>query len=804
MSDLRFAFRQLLKNPGFTTVAVLTLALGIGANTSMFSLLNTLLFRALPYPDSERLVAIFRTSPHSQSWPHSPGNIVDYREQNSVFEYFAAYRRSSYNLSDPGQPAERFDGMRVTADFFPALGVRPALGRFFTAEDDEPGAEPVMVLSDGYWMRRFGGDTNVTGRVVRVDGQSVTIIGVMPAGFEHPLLWDKVDSWRPMGFTAEQRRSRGNNYLQAIGRLKRGVSIQRAQAEMKALQVRLAKEHPGEVHPLDSLRLEPLHRLVSDDIGRKVSWFTFGLAGFVLLIACANLANLQLVRTAARAREFAVRAALGAQRGRLLKQSLTESVAVSLVGGALGLLLAMWCNDLVGKRLFSALPGVAVALDMRVFAFALTCSVLTGLIFGAVPAGLASRTDVNEALKDNLRGTTASRPYHALRSALIVGEVGFALVLLTGAGLLISGLERFAQLSPGWRVEGLVFGHLTFKGTNYNRSFQRSIFISELEQRLAAVPGIKSVGLSTSLPVWPFDSSGGFEVEGRPIPQGQAVPEVYRESVSTKYFETLGLRLREGRVFTSADTTNSPRVLVINQTMARTFWPTESAVGKRIGNPGPEKNWQEIVGVVDDVRFPGTLGAPYTRLQSYEPMAQSPANRVIIGFRSDISVDAIASALRKIVAELDRDQTVFQVRTARDLIDTGLGRMSLLSRLLGAFAALGLFLAGIGVYGVTSYSVMQRTSEIGIRMALGAQRREVLWLVLSKGLRLSLLGAVLGLGGAWAVSQLLSAAVPSLPARDPATFSGVTMALIVAALLACYIPARRATRINPMEALRYE
>jgi putative ABC transport system permease protein len=802
MNDIKFAFRQFLKNPGFTTVAVLTLALGIGANTAMFSLLNTLLFRALPYPEPSRLVAVLRTSPHSQNWPHSPGNFSDYREQNNVFERLAVYRRSSYNLSDPGQPAERFDGMRVTADFFPALAVGPALGRVFTAEDDQAGAEPVMVLSDSFWMRRFGGDTNVIGRNVRVDGQSVTIVGVMPAGFEHPLLWDKVDSWRPMGLTTEQRRARGNNYLQMIGRLKPGVSVKRADAEMKAVAARLGKEYPDQA--LDSLRLEPMQRMVSDDIGRKVSWFTFGLAGFVLLIACANLANLQLVRTAARAREFAVRAALGAQRARLLKQCLTESVVVALFGGALGLLLAFWCTDLIGRRLFDGLPGVSVALDARIFSFALICSVLTGLIFGAVPAWFASRADVNDALKDSLRGTTAGRTHHRLRSTLIVGEVGFALVLLTGAGLFISGLERFVQLSPGWRVDGLVFGHLTLKGTNYNRSFQRSLFISELEQRLAAVPGVKSVGLSSWTPVWPFESSGSFEVEGRPIPQGQPVPEVYRESVSTKYFDTLGLRLREGRVFTSADTTNTPRVLVINETMARTFWPNESAVGKRIGSTGPEKNWQEIIGVVDDVRFPGTLGEPYTRFQSYQSMAQNPANRVIIGFRSDISVGAIASSLRKIVAELDPDQTVFQVRTARDLINTGLGRMSLLSRLLGAFAVLGLVLAALGVYGVTSYSVVQRTGEIGVRMALGAQQRDVLWLVLSKGFRLSALGALLGLGGAWAVARLLASAIPSLPSRDPVTFAAVTVGLMCAALIACYIPARRATRVNPMEALRYE
>ncbi len=810
MNDLHFAFRQLLKNPGFTVAAVITLALGIGANTAMFTLLNTLLFRGLPYRQPAQLVGVFRTSPHSQSWPHSAGNFSDYREQNNVFQHLAVYRRSACNLSEDGQATERLDSMRVTEDFFPALGVQPALGRVFTPEENEANAHPVIVLNDRLWVRRFGGDTNILGRSVRLDGQSVTIIGVMPPGFDHALLWGPVDLWRPMGFTAEQRRSRGNNYLQMIGRLKPGVSVKRADAEMKAVAARLGKEYPDQA--LDSLRLEPMQRMVSDDTGRRVSWFAFGLAGFVLLIACANLANLQLVRTTARAREFAVRAALGAQRARLLKQCLTESVVVSLFGGALGLLIAFWCADFIGRRLFDGFgrplldnsSGLSVALDGRVFGFALVCSVLTGLIFGAVPAWFASRADVNDTLKESLRGTTGGRTHHRVRNALIVGEIGFALALLTGAGLFISGLQRFVHLSPGWRVEGLVFAQLSLKGTNYNRGFQRTIFFNELEQRLAALPGVEKVSLSSVLPIWSFDGSSSFEVEGRPVPQGQAVPEVYREPVSPGHFETLGVRLHEGREFSSTDTTNSPRVIVINETMARTFWPGESAVGKRIGGAGPEKNWREIVGVVNDVRFPASFSEPYTRFQSYEPMAQNPPNRVTIALRTRLSPSALASAIRNIVLELDRDQTLFQVRTAREFIDNGLGRMSLLGRLLGGFAALGLVLAALGVYGVTSYSVLQRTGEIGIRMALGAQRRDVLWLIMSNGFRLSILGTLLGVGGAWAVSRLLSAAIPALPSRDPAVFAGLTMALIGAALLACYIPARRATKVNPMEALRYE
>jgi predicted permease len=450
------------------------------------------------------------------------------------------------------------------------------------------------------------------------------------------------------------------------------------------------------------------------------------------------------------------------------------------------------------------LSGVKLALDWRVFGFALFASTLTGLVFGAVPAWLASRVDVNDALKENLRGTTMSRSHYRLRHALIVGEVGFALVLLTGAGLFIGGLQRFLHLDPGWRPSGLVFAQLSLKGTNYARSFQRRIFFEQLEQRLASLPGVERVSFSESLPVWPFGSSSGLQIEGRALVQGQPVPEVYHETVSGKHFETLGIRLREGRAFNSQDTTNSPRVVIINETMARTFWLNESPIGKRIANPGPNPNWKEIVGVVNDVRFPASLGEPYTRFQSYEPMAQSPSSRATIALRSGVSPDALANSLRRIVAELDRDQSVHQVRTASDFIARGLGRISLLGGLLGAFAVLGLVLAAIGIYGVTSYSVVQRTGEIGIRVALGAQRRDVLWLVLSKGFRLSVFGALLGLGGAWAVSRLLAAAVPSLPSRDPVTFIAVTIGLMCAALLACYIPARRATKVNPIEALRYE
>jgi putative ABC transport system permease protein len=799
--DLHYGARMLVKHKGFTAVAVVTLALGIGANTAMFSVLNTYLFRALPYPQSERLVRVFRTSPHSQSWPHSPGNFIAMRERNSVFEHMATWNGISPNLVVEGEGAERLRGMAVSADFFPALGVSAALGRVFTAAEDQPGANLVVVLSDRFWQRRFGGDPNIVGRKLRLDGESVEVVGVMPPGFDHPLLWGTVDVWRPIAFAADQRQNRGSNFLRAFARLKPGVTEAQAEEAMVALFAGIAKENSSNQN--ESIRLEPLHRSMSDEIGRKVMWFTFGLAGFVLLIACANLANLQLVRTAARAREYAVRAALGAGRFRLLRQSLTESLVIALLGGALSLLLALWAVEFISRRLFSELPGAHVTLDFKVFGFALLASVLTGLVFGTVPAWLASRADVNQALKDSPRGSTAGS-HHRLRHALIVGEVAFALVLLAGAGLFLRGLQRFTNLDPGWRVDGLVTAQIGLQGANYAAPAQRLAFYQRLEERLGALPGVEQVALSGSQAAWGFNSSGSFRIEGQPEPQPGQWPEIYFEVVSLRYFETHGIRLLQGRAFTSADTADKPPVVIINETTARRFWPNENPVGKRLGRPGQNPNWQEVVGVVNDVSFPADLGEPYTRFQAFRPLAQQPRDSVNITLRSSAAPEAFAGVLRRVVAELDPTQPVHRVRTVRSLVNEGLGGVSLLGTLLGAFALLGLALAAVGIYGVISYTVAQRTGEIGIRIALGAQARDVLWLVLGKGARLILLGALLGFGGAYAVSRLLASAIPTLPTRDPLALAAITFTLVVVALAACYLPARRATKVDPMVALRYE
>jgi predicted permease len=447
-----------------------------------------------------------------------------------------------------------------------------------------------------------------------------------------------------------------------------------------------------------------------------------------------------------------------------------------------------------------------VSLDFRVFGFALLCSVLTGLIFGAVPAWLASRADVNQALRENVRGSSAGRSQQRLRNLLIVGEVAFALVLLAGAGLFLRGLQRFSNQDPGWRVDGLLTAEVSLQGANYEKDEQRRAFYQRLEERLAALPGVQSVSLSSSALVEGFNSSGSFRVEGQPEPAEGLWPEVYMEPVSLRYFETYGIRLLEGRFFTSADTNDHPPVVIVNETAARRLWPNQSAIGKRIGRPGKDPNWQEVVGVVNDVKFPADLGAPYTQLESFRPLAQSPWGGWYITLRAPAGAtgEALTNDLRRAVAEIDPTLPANRIRTARSLVERDMGGVSLLGALLGSFAALGLTLAAIGIYGVISYSVVQRTGEFGIRLALGAQTRDVLWLVLSKGTRLILIGGVIGFVGAYAVGRLLAAAIPTLPTRDPLAMGVITLTLVLVALAACYIPARRATKVDPMVALRHE
>ncbi|HUR60337.1 MAG TPA: ABC transporter permease [Opitutaceae bacterium] len=802
---MKHAVRRLLASPGFTVTALITLALGIGVNTSMFTILNAMLLRPLGYAESDRLVRVYRTAPQSQSWPHAPANFLDQQARNAVFERMAALQWASFNLAGPGQPAERLRGMNVTADFFPLLGVQAAIGRAFGPEEDRPDKSAVVVLSHSFFVRRFAADPSIVGRDLRINGEPVRVLGVMPPHFEDRLLWGPVDAWRPLALTDQQREIRGTNYLQAIARLKAGVSVAQAQAAMTTLAQQLEKSYP-QSNAGSGLRLLPLVRTAQDETGNMITWFIVGLAGFVLLIACANLANVQFARTAGRAREYAIRAALGASRGRIMRELLAESLLLGLVGGVLGVVIALWSNDLISRRIeVSDQIGFALPVDLRVLGFTLLVSMGSGVAFGLLPAWLASRGDVNDALKQGARGSSASAAQHRLRHALIVAEVAFALVLLAGAGFFIRGLQRFAHRELGWSADGVLAGFVSLQMPKYSPDAKRIDFYDRLETRLVAIPGVEHAAFVRSIPAWGYSTSNHVVVAGRPAPARGREPLVYVNTVSASAFEALGIRLVQGRNFTPADRAGQPAVVIINETMARALFPGESPIGKRLQSANAaEPNPREIVGVVNDVREASNLSEPETRFQLYRPHTQVPSGFTAIVLRSRIAPEMLGNELRRAVAEIDPDQPVHEIGTVRSKIELSRANWSLVTWLLGSFATLGVALAAVGIYGVISGYVVQRTNEIGIRVALGAQMRDILRLVLGQGLRLALLGTLFGLGGAFAVARLLRTIVPELPPADAVTATGVTALLIGIAALACWIPARNATRVNPMVALRAE
>jgi putative ABC transport system permease protein len=797
--DTRYALRALWKTPRFTIAALLTVVLGVAANATIFGVLNPLLFKPLPYRDPDRIVNVFRTSPQSDRWPFSVSNYFDQRDRSTSFEHLTALTWRDTSLAEPGQPAERLFSIRATGNYFALFGVPPLIGRAFTDEDDRTGAAPVVVLSYGFWQRRFAGDPRIVGRVLRLDGQTATVIGVMPEDFEYPLFWGTVDLWRPFAFPAEQRTNRGDNFLREFARLKPGVTFEQADDAIKAVVRTILAEHP-ELDAREGARLEPLS--IVDPTTRRISGFAFGLAFLVLLIACANLANLQLARTAARAREFAIRGAIGGAQERLMRQSLTESVVLALIGGALALPLASWCTQLIARRQFSDLPGVHVTMDPVSLAFAFGCALLTGLIFGVVPAWLASRADVNDVLKQNPQSMTSGHAPQRFRQALIVAEIAFALVALSGATSFIRGLQRITDVDPGWRADGVLAARLNLVGPQYTQVPARRAFFQTLRDRAAEIPGITVAAVSSSsVPAFPYGTSTTFAIEGR-----TDTVVAFNERITPQYFDVLRIPLRRGRMFTNDDRVGYTPVMIVNDVMARALWPNEDPIGKRIGFQGPNPNWRTIVGVVGDVTFPsfGTASSVDTSYEVYQPLAQTGTQAVNILLRTTRSPDAVAPDLRKVVAALDRDLPVFDVITARSAEERTTARFRLLGQVFGGFAALGLVLAAIGVFGVVSYSTAQRSGELGMRMALGARQSHVMWLVLKQGVVLTLVGGTAGLAGGFGLSRVLASLMPRLPSPEMALVIGTAALMIVVALTAMYIPARRASKISPMLALRHE
>ncbi len=795
--DLRFGFRMLAKSPGFTAVAVLTLALGIGANTAIFSVVNAVLLRPLDYSDPDQLYVLWGHHPQIGREVASLPDFVDWREQNQSFEDLAAMSRRSMNLTGRGE-AERVIGARVSASLFPLLRVETIRGRAFSPEEDRPGAERVAILSHGLWQRRFGSDPAFVGETITLDGESYAVIGVAPPEFQFP---GRVEVWIPLAMEVDPTERRGD-FLLVLGRLKPGVTQEQAQAEMTTIAQRLEQQYPNS-NTKWGIEIVSLHEQVVGNI-RPALLVLLGAVGFVLLIACANVANLLLARAAAREKEIAVRAALGAGRGRLVRQLLTESLLVAIIGGALGLLLALWGIDILLALNPDDVPRLSgVGVDGWVLGFTLGISLLTGILFGLVPAVQISRPDLHESLKEGGR-TSGGSLRHRTRHILVVAEVALALVLLIGAGLMIRSFDRLQRVSPGFNPENLLTMRISLPPAKYPERQHVLNFFDQLLERVRSLPGVQSASTIDN----PYIGGGGnylsFIVEGQPTPPLDQVVDAQVRSVTPGFHRMLGVPLLRGRSLTGQDGPGNRLVCVINETMARRYFPDRDPLGQRVAFDGPDgqPRWREIVGVVGDVRQGGLDAEPYPEILLPEAQRTIPAITLMVRTAND--PHTLAGAVRGEVQAMDPDQPVYAVRTMDDIMKASVAQRRFNMLLLGSFAAVALLLAAVGIYGVISYSVSRRTHELGIRMALGAQPRDIFKLVVGQGMVLVVIGVGIGLAASFGLTRFLSSLLFEVSTTDPATFAGVSLLLAAVALLACYIPARRATRVDPLVALRYE
>jgi putative ABC transport system permease protein len=806
--DLRFGFRQLLGKPGFTAIAILSLALGIGANTAIFSLVDAVLLRPLPFHDPDRLVMVWEDAAKI-GFPRNtpaPANYADWKAQNQVFEDMAAINWRTYNLTDEGEP-EKVEAQGVTANFFQLLGVKPELGRVFTQEEDKPDGNKVALVSYGLWQRRFGGDPALIGKEILLDGQKHTVIGVTPPGFQ--FLSKEISLWVPMAFSPQELADRDSHYLTVVARMKPGVTLQGAGADIAAITQRIDRDHPTPGFELGSVVISMREQLSGD--ARPALIVLLVAVGFVLLIACANIANLLLSRGAARYREIAVRAALGAGRRRIIRQLLTESVLLAAAGGVFGLYFAWLSFSFLKQIIPSGMAlNAGVRIDARVFGFTLLLSLLTGIVFGLAPALQAAKVDLNEALKQGGGRAGTGVGHRRLRSALVVIEIALALVLLVGAGLLIRAFLRLRALDIGLNPENALTLRTDLPPNKYGELPKRDAFYRQVLERVRALPGVVSAGYTTAAPLTWKGGTNSFRVEGREPKPGQ---DAQSRQVSTGYLETIGVKLRQGRFFDDHDGAQAQPVAVINETMARQFWAGESPLGKRfkfgLGEFGPgdsQARWITIVGVIGDVKEMG-LEAP-AKAEMFFPYQQMP--QALWNMPRDLIIRAtgdpmsVAAAARQAVWSVDPTQPVSNIRTMDEILAEEVAQRRIGMTLLGAFAALALALASLGIYGVLSYSVAQRTQEIGIRMALGAGQKDVLRIVLADGMRLAAAGVAIGLGASFALTRLMAGLLFGVSASDPRTLGGVTLLLITVAFVACFIPARRATKVDPIVALRTE
>lgn len=797
--DLRFSSRMLIKHRGFTFVAILTLGLGIGANTAIFSIVNAVLLRPFPYRAPEELVIVGEGRVGGTvSFP----NFMDWRDDRKIFAATSAVREDeNFNFTGSGEP-ERLQGRLVSGGFLTTLGVSPHLGRDLTFEDDKPGAAPATILSYSFWNRRFGRDPNIIGKQLTLNNQSYTVVGITPAEFH---FGQDADVTVPIGLSAERFRTRGADPgIEAVARLHPNMSQEQAAAELNVVYARMEQQYPQSNTGRRAF-LVPVHESFVGDV-RQPLLILLGAVGLVLLIACANVANLLLVRASTRRREMSVRVALGASRFRIVRQLLTESLLLAVIGAVLGILLAHWGTGFIGSQLPEGIPRLAEArVDTRVLAFTFAVSVITGLLFGLAPALQASRLNLTESLKEGDRGSSGGR--QRLRSFLVVSEVALTLTLLVGAGLLIQSFRRVLEVDPGFQAQNLLTMQVSINNPNGQ---QVASFFQQLQENIKKLPGVKAVAVSNGLPLGSANNPVFF-IEGRPLPApGREVSGV-RYTVSPDYFQAMGIEVLKGRAFNQQDTPNTPLVVIIDEALAEQHFQDDDPIGKRLtqarnGNPS-----YEIVGVVRHVEHNSLEGQSTRRPQFYLSFNQVPhdrlptqVRRINLLTRTEVDPSTLISAVRGEIAALNKDQAVFNVRTMDQIVSRSVAPRRFSMLLLSVFAIVALALASIGIYGMMSYSVSQRTREIGLRMTLGAQRGNVLRMVIGQGMKLAVVGVVVGLIASVVLTRTMKNLLFGVSATDPWTFGGIALLLAVVALVACWVPARRATKVDPMVALRYE
>ena len=801
--DLRYALRGLRKHRAFTAVAVITLALGIGANTAIFTVINTVLLRPLPYENPDQLVVLTETVSERPAGV-SYQNFVDWRNQNTVFENVTALRpRESFNLTGAGE-SERLQGRLVSANFLATLGIKPIRGRDFFAEDDQPSATPVVIISHALWQRRFGADESIVGKQLTLNGQQYTVIGITPANFRFGA---DADLTVPIGLSAERFKLRGKDPgISSFARLKQGTSLDNANAEINTIAARLEQQFP-DTNTGHRVRIESLRESVVGDI-RPTLLTLLGAVGFVLLIACANVANLLLTRSAGRQREMAIRTALGAGRMRILRQLFTESTVLALAGGVVGLLLAIWGTSVLSSYIPDGIPRMnELGLDARVLAFTFGASLLTGIFFGLAPVLQSAKRNLTETLKEGERNSSPS--HNRAGKLLVISEVALTLVLLVGAGLLVKSFWRLSQVDPGFDPQNVLAMQISINARP-DEGPRVDNFLSGLQQRVRQLPGVQSVAVSNGLP---FEGANfpPLVLEGKPAPPPGQDPTGLQYIVSPDYFKTMGIDVIRGRLFSTEDRKDTPQVALVDEVFARQYFPNEDPIGRRFRPNTPNADSREIIGVVRHVEHAGLEGQTANTAEFYFNFDQLSVaslpryvRRVNLLVRTTVEPLSLTGPVRNQISALDKDQAVFNVRTMEQALAQSVEARRFSMILLAVFALLALTLAAVGIYGVISYSVAQRTREVGIRMALGARTIDVLNLVVRDGLKLVLIGIVVGLGGALLLTRLMTTLLFGVTATDAVTYVTVALGLVIVALIACCIPARRATKVDPLIALRFE